>query len=112
MPQSPRGALTCLAYVSAPSVRCGGDFAFGPEDAFFTWSYSPALDAGNPAGCLDEKGLSLGGDQRRARRVVDGPDGDSVARCDIGSYEYGAPAGIFFGDFERGTTDDWSSAVP
>ena len=43
----------------------------------------PAIDAGNPAGCTDRQGNPLPTDQRGAARV---------GRCDIGAYEYTAPA--------------------
>ncbi len=43
---------------------------------------SPAIDAGNPAGCTDNLGNPLNTDQRGAARV---------GRCDIGAYEYTAP---------------------
>ena len=42
---------------------------------------SPAINAGNPAGCYGSQGL-LGSDQRGASRV---------GRCDIGAYEYTIP---------------------
>jgi hypothetical protein len=55
---------------------------------------SPAIDAGEPAGCSwdadDDPGtpdLPLALDQRGEPRVVDG-DGDFIARCDVGSVEY------------------------
>lgn len=50
---------------------------------------SPAIDAGDPAGCTDSAGQPLPSDQRGAARQ---------GRCDIGAYEYttpGAPAEIF-----------------
>jgi len=40
---------------------------------------SPAIDAGNPAGCSDNSGNPLNTDQRGVARV---------GRCDIGAYEY------------------------
>jgi hypothetical protein len=40
---------------------------------------SPAIDAGNPAGCTDHLGNLLNSDQRGVARV---------GRCDIGAYEY------------------------
>jgi CSLREA domain-containing protein len=52
---------------------------------------SPAIDAGDPAGCRDMTGSILPYDQRGGSRAVDG-NGDGNARCDIGAFEYG---GIF-----------------
>jgi hypothetical protein len=54
----------------------------------FSWTHalpadSPAVDHGNPAGCLDASDLPLATDQRGAPR----PYG---ARCDIGSFEFGS----------------------
>ncbi len=49
---------------------------------------SPAIDAGNPAGCTDNFGSLLSTDQRGASRN---------GRCDIGAYEYlppGPPASL------------------
>jgi hypothetical protein len=46
---------------------------------------SPAIDAGDPAGCL-AKGSPLSTDQRGRGRTVDG-DGDGNAVCDIGAFE-------------------------
>jgi len=43
---------------------------------------SPAIDAGNPAGCTDHQGNLLATDQRGAPRA---------GRCDIGAYEYTIP---------------------
>lgn len=48
---------------------------------------SPAIDAGNPAGCKGYGGANLEVDQRGYPRVVDG-NGDGTARCDIGAFEY------------------------
>lgn len=50
-------------------------------------SLSPAIDAGNPAGCAsDQVGGMLTTDQRAYPRPVDG--GSGAARCDIGAAEY------------------------
>lgn len=43
---------------------------------------SPAIDAGNPAGCTDQDGTLLTSDQRGVARV---------GTCDIGAYEYTTP---------------------
>lgn len=47
---------------------------------------SPALDAGDPAGCLDSTMQALLTDQRGLPRNRDG-NGDGTARCDSGAYE-------------------------
>lgn len=47
---------------------------------------SPAIDAGNPAGCADENGTPFLKDQRRLKRTVDG-DANGSAICDIGAFE-------------------------
>jgi hypothetical protein len=47
---------------------------------------SPAIDAGNPAGCMGSAGL-LATDQRGFYRPVDG-DSNGTAVCDIGAYEF------------------------
>lgn len=48
---------------------------------------SPAIDAGNPAGCTDRDGNPLAKEQRGEPRALDG-DGDGIARCDIGAFEF------------------------
>jgi hypothetical protein len=48
-------------------------------------SDSPAVDAGNPAGCTDQDGNPLATDQRGAARV---------GICDIGAYEYTTPGPV------------------
>ncbi len=42
---------------------------------------SPAINAGDPAGCRDDDGVVLPYDQRHAPRI---------GRCDLGAYEYGS----------------------
>ena len=46
-------------------------------------SGSPAIDAGNPAGCTDAQGHLLTTDQRGMPR----PDKEDKVGCDIGAYE-------------------------
>ncbi len=62
----------------------------GPTLTHALLASSPAIDAGNPAGCQDAKGIALALDQRGYIRPVDG-DGDHVARCDIGAFEAFSP---------------------
>ena len=54
---------------------------------------SPAIDAGNPAGCSDDALAPLTTDQRGFPRPLNG-SGAATARCDIGAYEYGSLAFI------------------
>lgn len=51
---------------------------------------SPAIDAADPAGCLDPAGAALSSDQRGYLRPADG--GSGSARCDLGAIEFGALA--------------------
>jgi hypothetical protein len=66
---------------TAPSMENLGQYG-GETLTHALMAGSPAIDAGDPAACA-------GTDQRGAPRSVDG-DGDGVAVCDIGAYEYGA----------------------
>jgi CSLREA domain-containing protein len=52
---------------------------------------SPAVDAGNPAGCLGGAGIVLNTDQRGFFRPADG-DTNGSHICDIGAFELGALA--------------------
>lgn len=92
--------LDCLAQHEGPTMTVM------PADT------SPAVDAGDPAGCLSPGGVNLRADQRGHQRPWDGPDGDVIARCDIGAVEVGAPAvEILFNDgFESGDTTAWNSS--
>jgi hypothetical protein len=54
----------------------------GPTQTMRLLEGSPAIDAGNPAGCTDDKGKLLETDQRGWLR----PDKQS-GRCDIGAFE-------------------------
>ncbi len=58
----------------------------GPTLTHALLAGSPAIDAGNPAGCTDPWGNSLTTDQRGEVRPADG-DCDGVPICDIGAYE-------------------------
>ncbi len=58
----------------------------GPTATHVPQADSPAVDAGDPAGCTDDAGAPLETDQRGAPRVLDG-DVDGTARCDIGAVE-------------------------
>ena len=58
----------------------------GPTQTHALVAGSPAIDAGNPGGCLDNSGALLQTDQRGFPRNVDG-NGDGTARCDIGAVE-------------------------
>jgi hypothetical protein len=55
----------------------------GPTQTMALPSGSPALDAGNPAGCTDFAGELLTTDQRGQPR----PGGAETTGCDIGAYE-------------------------
>lgn len=66
-------------------------------------SGSPAIDAGDPAGCTDENGDPLTNDQRGFIRLADGT-GDGTARCDIGAVEVGCGESCV-AEEEAGTND-------
>jgi len=55
----------------------------GPTQTMALQAGSPALDAGNPAGCRDFAGNLLKTDQRGQRR----PGGTETTGCDMGAYE-------------------------
>jgi hypothetical protein len=61
------------------------------DNGGITWTHallagSPAIDAGNPAGCTDENNVILTADQRGYARPVDG-NADTIIVCDIGALE-------------------------
>ena len=56
---------------------------------------SPAVDAANPDGCLDDLGNPILEDQLGSPRSVDG-DGDGTATCDMGAYEFDPAHPILF----------------
>jgi len=55
----------------------------GPTQTTALPSGSPAVDAGNPAGCTDDQGHPLKTDQRGQPR----PDKEDTGGCDMGAYE-------------------------
>lgn len=55
----------------------------GPTQTMALLPGSPAIDAGNPAGCTDGMGNLLKTDQRGRRR----PDKEDTGGCDMGAYE-------------------------
>ncbi len=65
-----------------------GDLQDNGGPTFTHWLYagSPAIDGGNPAGCLDHLGSPLATDQRGFTRPMDG-DSDGSNVCDVGAYE-------------------------
>ncbi len=58
----------------------------GPTKTIALLPGSPAIDAGNPAGCTDFASTPLTTDQRGSARPIDG-DGVVGAVCDVGAYE-------------------------
>jgi hypothetical protein len=58
----------------------------GPTQTHALLPESPALDAGDPAGCTDALGSLLTRDQRVLPRTQDGLH-DGTAVCDVGAYE-------------------------
>ncbi len=66
---------------------------------------SPAIDAGNPAGCVDHAGVTVSEDQCGDSR----PHGSA---CDIGALESSITAPIFLNGFEAGSFSGWSSVTP
>lgn len=63
----------------------------GPSQTHALLAGSAAIDAADPAGCRDHFGILLNGDQRGFARTVDG-DGNTVAVCDKGAYEFASTA--------------------
>lgn len=55
----------------------------GPTQTMALLPGSPAIDAGNPAGCTDGQGHLLRTDQRGMPR----PDKEDTSGCDVGAYE-------------------------
>jgi hypothetical protein len=89
--------LGCTVNGDTTGILTGMDPKLGPltNNGGATFSHalqlgSPAIDAGDPAGCLDAEGGALTTDQRGYLRPADG--GSGSARCDIGAFEFGAVA--------------------
>lgn len=61
----------------------------GPTPTRALLAGSPAIDAGNPGGCVGLNVQNLTTDQRGFARPTDG-NGDGTLRCDIGAFEVGA----------------------
>jgi hypothetical protein len=78
----------------------------GPTLNFMPSAGSPAIDAGDPGGCVDTAGILLDTDQRDFPRHAD-DDADGVARCDIGAVE----RSLFSDGFESGDASRWSGEV-
>jgi hypothetical protein len=55
----------------------------GPTETMALLSGSPAIDAGNPLGCIDGQGRRFSSDQRGLPR----PDREDTSGCDMGAYE-------------------------
>jgi CSLREA domain-containing protein len=60
----------------------------GPTLTHALLAGSPAIDGGNPGGCLDHLGAPLLQDQRGLLRPVDGNQ-DGTGQCDVGAVEFG-----------------------
>jgi hypothetical protein len=75
------GDITGKPAVLAPLADNGG-----ATMTHLPLSTSPAIDAGDPAGCTDGDDLALTVDQRGELRSSDG-DADGAARCDLGAVE-------------------------
>jgi len=73
-----------LAQILGPLQNNGG-----PTQTHALVAGSPAIDAGDPGGCLDNLGTLLLTEQRGFGRHADG-NNDATVRCDIGAFEYGA----------------------
>jgi len=59
----------------------------GPTETQALNAGSPAIDGGNPAGCVDQNDMPILVDQRGFPRTQDG-NGDGIAVCDMGAFEF------------------------
>ena len=73
-----------LAQILGPLANNGG-----PSQTHALVPGSPAIDAGDPAGCRDSLGKLFLTEQRGFARHADG-NNDGTIRCDIGAFEFGA----------------------
>lgn len=87
------GDTTFATIYSLPGDKLDEDPLLGTlgDHGGLTWTYpltsrSPALDGGNPLGCLGHQNEALAIDQRGEPRPQDG-NLDGVSVCDIGAYE-------------------------
>jgi len=78
----------------------------GPTLSSMPLAGSPAIDAGDPDGCVDASGAPIDVDQRGFPRHAD-DDADGVARCDIGAVE----RSLFSDGFESGNASRWSAEL-
>lgn len=101
------GDLTGVVFDVDPGLDSLGQHGGAPIGGGAAPTYSllpgsPAIDAGNPAGCTDTEGQPLALDQRYAPRV---------GTCDVGAFEAGSlPNPPLFADgFESGGTLRWTT---
>ena len=119
-PQECTGAVTSNGYnvVQANDASCTitGLFVSGAPANFGTFGYhggftptyavsapSPIVDGGDPSGCAVDPQTPIPVDQRGSIRPYS-------FHCDLGSFELGPL--VFSDDFDLGTTERWSAAVP
>lgn len=87
-----------------PSLRPLADNS-GPTQTHALTEHSPVLDAGNPVMPGSSAIACEETDQRSFPRPLDG-DGDGVAVCDIGAFEFSRL--VFEDGFESGDSSAWS----